>query len=143
MLSTFNVRVEYISVRKIRHSAHSNQWRRKILKQPLPLGHVDPRIIHPSLDRSYLPNQRESRSIQPFCHSTLSGQTDRQTVRPTDRPTHRPTDGLGDRFVTWALTLSIHDKLFGKFAESLLIVARQGRYTLSPNLLSPGLCHGP
>jgi len=34
ILSTFHVRVEYISVRKIRHSAHSNHWRRTCLKIP-------------------------------------------------------------------------------------------------------------
>ena len=40
-----------------------------------------------------------SGSNQPFCHSTLSGQTDRLT--------HRLTDGLGDSSVTWALTHTI------------------------------------
>jgi len=41
ILSIFHVRVEYISVQKIRHSAHSNQRLlkcRKIPKEPLPLG---------------------------------------------------------------------------------------------------------
>ena len=38
-------------------------------------------------------------STQPFCHSTLS--------RQTDRHTERPTDGLGDRSVRIARTLAI------------------------------------
>jgi len=41
-------------------------------------------LIHPSLDRPHSPPRTASRSNQPFCHSTSSGQTD----RPTDRPTH-------------------------------------------------------
>jgi len=38
-----------------------------------------PRLIHSSLDRPHSPSQTVSRSNQPFCHSTPSGQTDRQT----------------------------------------------------------------
>jgi len=34
---------------------------------------------HLSLDRSHSPPQTASRSNQPFCQNTLSGQTDRQT----------------------------------------------------------------
>jgi len=34
ILSTFQVRVDYISVQKIRHSAHSNHWGRKCWKIP-------------------------------------------------------------------------------------------------------------
>ena len=37
-LSTFDLRVKYISVRRICLSAHWNQWWQKILKQPLPFG---------------------------------------------------------------------------------------------------------
>ena len=36
-------------------------------------------LIHPSLDRPHSPPKTASGSTQPFCHSTLSGQTDRQT----------------------------------------------------------------
>jgi len=41
----FHVRVEYIYVLKIRHSAHSNQWgtnAKKYPKQPLPFGACEP-----------------------------------------------------------------------------------------------------
>ena len=40
-----------------------------------------PHLIHPSLDRPNSPSQTASGSNQPFCHSTLSGQIDRQTDR--------------------------------------------------------------
>jgi len=46
----------------------------------------------PILDRPHSPSQTASGSIQPFCHSTLSRQTDRQSDRQTDRPTDRHTD---------------------------------------------------
>jgi len=38
-----------------------------------------PHLIHPSLDRLRSPSQTASRSNQPFCRITPSGQTDRQT----------------------------------------------------------------
>jgi len=50
-------------------------------------------LIHPSLDRPHLPSQTASGSNQPFCHSTLSGPTD----RPTDR--HTQTDRWARRHV--------------------------------------------
>ena len=37
-----------------------------------------PHLINPSLDRPNSPSQTASGSVQPFCHNTLSGQTDRQ-----------------------------------------------------------------
>jgi len=55
---------------------------------------------HPSLDQPHSPSQMAPGSIQPFCHSTFSGQTDRLTGTHTHTHTHRPTDGLGDRSVT-------------------------------------------
>jgi len=45
-------------------------------KLPLPLDDHYPDLIHPSLDRPHLLPQTASGSNQPFCHSTLSGQTD-------------------------------------------------------------------
>ena len=56
-------------------------------------------LIHPSLNQPYSPSQTASGSTQPFCHSTLSGQTDRST--------HRLTDRIGDRSVRTALTVAI------------------------------------
>jgi len=53
-------------------------------------------LIHASLGRLHSPPQTASRSIQPFCHNTLSGQTD----RPTDR-----SDDLGEKLVSRVLTL--------------------------------------
>jgi len=39
-------------------------------------------LMHPyALDRHHSPSQMASESNQPFCHSTLSGQTDTQTDR--------------------------------------------------------------
>jgi len=52
----------------------------------LPFVNHHPHLIHPSLDRPHSPSKTASGSYQPFCHSTLSGLTDRHT--------HRPTDGL-------------------------------------------------
>jgi len=49
-----------------------------------PLRRSLPHLIHPSLDRLYSPPQTASRSNQPFCHSTPSGQTDSPTDRQTD-----------------------------------------------------------
>jgi len=48
-----------------------------------------PHLIHPSLGRLHSPSQTASRSNQPFCHNTLSRQTDRQTDQPTHTHTHR------------------------------------------------------
>jgi len=53
--------------------------------RPFPSAHVDPRIIHSSLDRPHSPSKTASGSSQPFCHSTLSGQTNRPTHTQTDR----------------------------------------------------------
>jgi len=53
--------------------------RKKPRKSPLPLKHVDPYLIHLSLGQTRLPRQTASGTNQPFCHSTLSRQTDRQT----------------------------------------------------------------
>jgi len=59
-------------------------------KTALPLWRSSPHLIHdhPSTDPTH-PPQTASRSIQLFCHSTLFGQTDRQT--------DWLTDGLGDK----------------------------------------------
>jgi len=46
-----------------------------------------------------------SGSTQPFCHNTLSGQTDQYTHRHTHK--HRPIDGIGDRSVRTARMLAI------------------------------------
>jgi len=53
-------------------------------KLPLPFDNRNPRLIHPSLDRRRSPPQTASGSSQPFCHSTLSKQTDTQTDTQTD-----------------------------------------------------------
>jgi len=44
---------------------------------PFPFNDHHPHLIHPSLDRPHSYSQTASRFNQPFCHSTLSGQTDR------------------------------------------------------------------
>jgi len=69
-------------------------------KLPIPLRRQPPPSNNPSLNRLCSPSQTVYRSNQPFCHSTLSGQTNRQPERPTDRPTLRLTDGLGNRSET-------------------------------------------
>jgi len=51
------------------------------LKLPLPLQRSSPHLIHPSLDRSHSPSRMTSGLNQPFCHNTLSGQTNTQTNR--------------------------------------------------------------
>jgi len=50
----------------------------------VPLGNLDPHLIHECLSQPHSPPQTASGSIQPFCHSTLSGHTDRLIDRPTD-----------------------------------------------------------
>jgi len=45
-------------------------------KHDLPFDDNHLHLIHPSLDRPYSPPQTASGSIQPFCHSTISGQRD-------------------------------------------------------------------
>jgi len=93
ILSNFHARVEYISVKQMRHW---NQWRLKPPEIPFPLGARGPRLIHhPS------PYQRASGSTRPFCHNTL------RTERPTHRHTHSPTDGIGDRSVRTVRTLAM------------------------------------
>jgi len=42
-------------------------------------------LTHLSLDRPHSPSQTASGSNQPFCRSTISGQTDRPTHTQTDR----------------------------------------------------------
>jgi len=56
---------------------HWLQWDTPNLptKLPIPFDDHHPHLIHPSLDRSHSPPQTASGSNQPFCHSTLSGQT--------------------------------------------------------------------
>jgi len=44
-----------------------------------PFRRSPPHLIHPSLDRPHSLPQTASGSNQPFCHSTLSGQSHRQT----------------------------------------------------------------
>jgi len=44
-------------------------------------------LVHPSLDRLHSPPQTASGSNRPFCHNTLSGQTDRQIDRRDGRQT--------------------------------------------------------
>ena len=47
---------------------------------PFPFDDHHPHLIHPSLNRPHSPTiPTASGSIQPFCHSTLSGQTDQPT----------------------------------------------------------------
>jgi len=58
---------------------------------PFLLGHVGPPLIHPCRDRPHSSPQTASGSTQPFCHNTLSGQTDRLTDRQTDRWSRRET----------------------------------------------------
>ena len=62
---------------------------------PFPLDDYHPPLIHPSIDRPQSPFQTASGSNQPFCHSTLSGQTD------------QPTDGIGGRCTPLALMVDI------------------------------------
>jgi len=68
---------------------------------PSPLMITAPFLIHPSLNRPHSPPQMASGAIQLFCHSTLSGHTDRQTCTHTERP----TDGISDRSIPIAFTL--------------------------------------
>jgi len=58
-----------------------------------PFDDHHPHLTHPSLDRPHSPLKTAFGSIQPFCHSTLSGHTDRQT------------DGIRDRSILIVLTL--------------------------------------
>jgi len=51
---------------------------------PYPSDNNHLHLIHPSLNQPHSPPQMASGSTQPFCHSTLSGQTDRRTDQPTD-----------------------------------------------------------
>jgi len=64
---------------------------------PFPFDIHHPQLIHPSFDHPHSPSQTASGFTQPFCDSTLSGQTDRHT--------HRLTDGIGDRSVPIALII--------------------------------------
>ena len=64
-------------------SPHWLQWNTSNSPQncPFPFDNHHHHLIHPSLDQPHSPSQTASGSNQLFCHSTLSGQTD----RPTDR----------------------------------------------------------
>jgi len=52
---------------------------------PFPFDDHHPYLIHPSLDRQHSPPQTASGRNQPFCHNTLSRQTDRQIHGISDR----------------------------------------------------------
>jgi len=60
------------------------------LKLPLPFDDLYPRLIYSFLDRPHSPPQTVSRSNQPFCHSTPSGQTDGQTDGIYDKSVPTP-----------------------------------------------------
>jgi len=66
----------------------------------LPFGHLDLRLIHPSL---YVPTHYPKRHLDPFSRFATVHFPDRQT----DRHTHRWTDVLGDRSVRLPRTLAI------------------------------------
>jgi len=51
-------------------------------KLPLPMGDLDPHLIHGSLGPPVSSTQTASRSLQPFLHGSLVWQTDWQTHRP-------------------------------------------------------------
>ena len=52
---------------------------------PFPFDDNHPHLIYPSLDQPHSPPQTATGSNQPFCHSKLSGQTDRHTDTQTDK----------------------------------------------------------
>jgi len=58
-------------------------------KLPLPMGDLDPRLMHGSLPTQVL-NQTASRSVQPFCRCQWC---ERLTDRPTDHATRSATNG--------------------------------------------------
>jgi len=62
-------------------------------KHSLTLGASGPHLIHEYVSRPHSPPQTLAGSNQLFCHSTLSGPTDRHTHR------HRPTYGWNRRQV--------------------------------------------
>ena len=61
---------------------------------PFPFDNHHSNLIHPFLNRPHSPSQTASGSNQPFCHSTLSGPTDRLT------DTHTQTDRWARRQVS-------------------------------------------
>jgi len=66
ILSTFHVRVKDISVRKIPHSAHSNQWgtnAENSAKQSLLLEACGPHLVHECLSWSHSPPQTTARLV--------------------------------------------------------------------------------
>jgi len=81
ILSTYHAWVEYSSVQQIRHWSPLKPMGIKTHETALsPCGMWIPSNT-PILDRPHSSPQMASRSIQPFCHSTLSEQTDSQTDR--------------------------------------------------------------
>jgi len=79
ILSTFQARVEYISVRKMRHSAHSNQWDKNAPSLGAPGPPSNTSISRPTY------TQRLKRHPDPLSHFATIYFPDRQTDRPTDR----------------------------------------------------------
>jgi len=91
--STFHVRVEYISVRKIRHSAHSNQWgvnAEKSPKQLLPLvAHEPPsNTWMPGPSPLNMPNDRSigSRTSAKLCNKVPIGYNGMPQIHPQNCP---------------------------------------------------------
>ena len=68
-------------------SPHWLQWDPHNLPQncPFPFDDYHTHTTHPSLDQPHSLSKMASGSIQPFCHSILSGQTDQLTHTHTDQ----------------------------------------------------------
>jgi len=86
---------EHVILAQLRNKVHVPNSPSKL---PLPLQRLPP-LSNTPIPRPTSPSQTVYGSNQPFCHSTLSGQTSRQT--------DRPTDGIGERSTPLALALAI------------------------------------
>jgi len=76
-----------------RASVYFTMGRPSPSKLTIPMGDLDPNLIHGSLSPIESWTQTASRSVQPFLHSSLLWQTDWQTVRPTQHATRSVTVG--------------------------------------------------
>jgi len=124
--STFHARDEYISGEQIRHW---KQWGQNSTKLSLPLRHVDPHRIHPSLDQPHSPSQMACGSNQLFCHSTLFGHTDTYTQRQTDRWDRRQLNPISayTLLINSALR-SVHWSIYkGQASKYTILVTKHNR----------------
>ena len=116
----------HLSCTTTQQSPYLLQWDASNLppKLPLPLRRLPLHLIHPSLNRPYSPSQMASGSYQPFCHSTLSRQTDRLTDQQAGYATVYTISAYA-RYIDFCCFWYVFINIIVAFSALTLLVGRQ------------------